>query len=179
MSESRPFERSRAQVDARVLRAFESVAIRRALLGPKLSLQSLWDPTARILARTPYPRPTPSLDVHQAIVDGLPGAAMFASAAMAFDSLQEALPFFEISQKTAKEHVDRPLTTHQGEIALRLGRVLTFAAETLGSWDSAKRYLRTPNFALGGAAPRDLLKTADGERIVLSELQAQADGGPV
>jgi Protein of unknown function (DUF2384) len=40
-------------------------------------------------------------------------------------------------------------------------------------------YLRTPNFALGGAVPRDLLKTAEGEQLVLAELQAQAAGGPV
>jgi hypothetical protein len=43
----------------------------------------------------------------------------------------------------------------------------------------ARNYLRAPNFALGGAAPRDLLKTAEGEQMVLSELQAQADSGPV
>ena len=57
------------------------------------------------------------------------------------------------------------------------GRVLTMAAELFGSLDSARDYLRTPNFALGGAIPRDLLKTAEGEQVVVSELQGQAEGG--
>jgi uncharacterized protein (DUF2384 family) len=53
------------------------------------------------------------------------------------------------------------------------------AGEVFGSLDQARTYLRTPNFALGGAVPRGLLKTAEGEQLVLSELQAQAEGGPV
>jgi len=53
------------------------------------------------------------------------------------------------------------------------------AAELMGSAEDGRRYLRTPNFALGGATPLDLLKTAEGEQLVLAELQTQADGGPV
>jgi uncharacterized protein (DUF2384 family) len=49
----------------------------------------------------------------------------------------------------------------------------------MGSLDAARAFLRTPNFALGGALPRELLKTAEGEQLVLSELQTQAAGGPV
>jgi hypothetical protein len=32
---------------------------------------------------------------------------------------------------------------------------------------------------LGSATPLELLETAEGEQLVLAELQAQADGGPV
>jgi hypothetical protein len=32
---------------------------------------------------------------------------------------------------------------------------------------------------LGGAVPRDLLKTAEGEQVVVAELHAQAEGAPV
>jgi uncharacterized protein (DUF2384 family) len=71
------------------------------------------------------------------------------------------------------------LAPNEGEIALRIGRVLTIAADALGSLDAARQYLRTPNFALAGAAPRELLRTAEGEQIVLAEIQAQAEGGPV
>jgi hypothetical protein len=45
-----------------------------------------------------------------------------------------------------------------------------------GNHNVARRWLRTRNFALGGITPRDLLKTSEGERVVLNELQAQADG---
>jgi uncharacterized protein (DUF2384 family) len=53
------------------------------------------------------------------------------------------------------------------------------AGDVFGSLEAGRRYLRTPNFALGGAVPRDLLKTAEGEQLVVSELQTQAAGGPV
>jgi uncharacterized protein (DUF2384 family) len=64
-------------------------------------------------------------------------------------------------------------------MALRIGRVLTIAWDSFGSPEIARQYLRTPNFALGGAIPRDLLKTSEGEQVVLAELQTQAAGGPV
>jgi hypothetical protein len=118
-------------------------------------------------------------DIHRAIMQGLPGEALYVSSAMAFDSMGEALPFFELSAKTAKLKIGELLGPHQGEMALRIGRVLTVAAEALGSLDAARAFLRTPNFALGGALPRELLKTAEGEQLVLSELQTQAAGGPV
>jgi hypothetical protein len=53
------------------------------------------------------------------------------------------------------------------------------AREVFDSAGAACEYLRTPNFALGGAVPRELLKTAEGEQLVLSEIQAQLEGGPV
>ena len=62
---------------------------------------------------------------------------------------------------------------------LRRRRVLAMAANVFGSTEFARSYLRTPNFALGGATPSDLLSNAKGEQIVVSELQAQAGGGPV
>jgi uncharacterized protein (DUF2384 family) len=49
----------------------------------------------------------------------------------------------------------------------------------LGSFDAARKYMHTRNFALGGSTPTELIKTAEGERLVLNELQAQAEGGPL
>jgi putative toxin-antitoxin system antitoxin component (TIGR02293 family) len=93
--------------------------------------------------------------------------------------MDDALRLFDLSAKTAKQRIGDRLSSCESEIALRIGRVLTMACEAFGSADAAREYLRTPNFALGGAVPRDLLKTAGGEQIVLSELHAQAEGGPV
>jgi hypothetical protein len=39
--------------------------------------------------------------------------------------------------------------------------------------------MHTPNYALGGHTPTELIKTSEGERIVLNELQTQAEGGPL
>jgi hypothetical protein len=178
----RSFTEFRSGIDQRVLRVFRSKAIRRSLKDQaKVNLSLLWIQTMRALEKDD-PGREPVLEqaeIHRAIVEGLPGESLYISSAMGFDSMQEALPFFDLSAKTAKLKIGDLLGAYQGEMALRIGRVLTMAGDVFGSLKAARTYLRTPNFALGGAVPRDLLKTAEGEQLVLSELQTQAAGGPV
>jgi putative toxin-antitoxin system antitoxin component (TIGR02293 family) len=182
-SATRTFGEFRAHIDHRVLRIFDNKSLKRSLRQEvKINLDDLWERTARAIEQQERPLTGPmleQLDIHQSIVDGLPGEALYIASAMAFDSLQEALPFFDVSAKTARLRVGALLPANQGEIALRIGRVLTMAGDLFGSLDAARKYLRTPNFALGGGIPRDLLKTGEGEQLVLAELQTQAAGGPV
>jgi putative toxin-antitoxin system antitoxin component (TIGR02293 family) len=179
------FPEWRSSIDQRVLRIFNSKSLKRHLRDQgKLNFAVIWalivkamddDRQRAVLTHAPLQQ----LNIHQSLIDGLPGEALVISAAMAFDSMQEALPFFNVSAKTARARLTELLPSAQGEIALRIGRVLTMAADLFGSLEAARQYLRTPNFALGGAVPRDLLKTGEGEQIVLAELQTQAAGGPV
>ena len=182
-SAGRSFSEFRSGIDQRVLRVFHNKAIKRSLREQgKVNLELLWGRTVRALAEQEKRREEPVLeqaDIHRAIVEGLPGEALYISCAMGFDSMQEALPFFDLSAKTARLKIGDLLAANQGEMALRIGRVLTMAGDVFGSLEAARTYLRAPNFALGGAIPRDLLKTAEGEQLVLSELQTQAAGGPV
>jgi hypothetical protein len=181
-SAGRSFTEFRSGIDQRVLRVFRSKAIKRSLKDHgKVNLSLLWIQTVRALEQEdPVKEPVlEQADIHRAIVEGLPGESLYISSAMGFDSMQEALPFFDLSAKTAKLKIGDLLGANQGEMALRIGRALTMAGEVFGSLEAARTYLRTPNFALGGAIPRDLLKTAEGEQLVLSELQTQAAGGPV
>ena len=120
-----------------------------------------------------------TLDVHNRLVGGLPGEALFLSASLGFETLREALEFFELTAKTAWHKLNSALSRAQSEQALRLGRIAVMAAEFSGSLEAGKAYLRAPNFSLGGATPLDLLKTSAGGQLVLAELQAQEDGGPV
>jgi putative toxin-antitoxin system antitoxin component (TIGR02293 family) len=179
----RSFEALRSMHDTLVLWLFLNKALRRVVQDQtKTNLGSLWEETVRKfldkdlrhVARVLEP-----LQIHRKIVEGLPGEALFVSSAMAFDSMNEALELFDVSAKTAKQRIGDRLTSSESEIALRIGRVLTMAREVFGSAAAARDYLRTPNFALGGAVPRDLLKTAEGEQLVLAELHTQAEGGPV
>jgi putative toxin-antitoxin system antitoxin component (TIGR02293 family) len=175
----------RSNIDSRVLRIFNNKSLKRHLRDQgKVNFAVVWalimkamseDREHAVFTRPPLQQ----LDIHQSLIDGLPGEALLISSAMAFDSMQEALPFFEVSAKTARARLTELLPSAQGEVALRIGRVLTMAADLFGSLDTARQYLRTPNFALGGAIPRDLLKTGEGEQIVIAELQTQAAGGPV
>lgn len=175
----------RSTVDHRVLRLFNSKGLKRNLRDQgKVNFAVLWSLTVKALEEDRQTAVSAAatmqqLDIHQSIIEGLPGEALFISSAMAFDSMQEALPFFEVSAKTARGRVGEVLPASQGEMALRIGRVLTIAWDLFGSLEIARQYLRTPNFALGGAIPRDLLKTGEGEQVVLAELQTQAAGGPV
>lgn len=180
---ARAFGEFRSSVDQRVLRIFDHTGLKRCLRqAVKINLDDLWERTSRVMGEQENLFTHPSLEqmqVHQSIVDGLPGEALYIASAMAFDSLQEALPFFDVSAKTARLRVGAVLPANQGEIALRIGRVLTIAGDMFGSLETARQYLRTPNFALGGNIPRDLLRTGEGEQLVLAELQTQAAGGPV
>jgi uncharacterized protein (DUF2384 family) len=88
-------------------------------------------------------------------------------------------PGFGMSFKTIKARLGGLLDTATSEMAVRAARTAMTAAEVLGSYDAARAYMHTRNFALGGATPVELIKTADGERIVLNELQTQAEGGPL
>jgi uncharacterized protein (DUF2384 family) len=181
------FSEFRSAIDRQVLHVFADRNIHRRLREhSKVNLEILWTQVAAALQQekqkslTRFRRPTlGQSDIHQWIVDGLPGEALFMASAMAFDSMQEALPFFGVSAKTARAKVGMLLPPALGEVALRIGRVLAMAGNTFQSLGMAHQYLRTPNFALGGAVPRDMLKTSEGEQLVLAELQTQADGGPV
>jgi putative toxin-antitoxin system antitoxin component (TIGR02293 family) len=177
------FAEFRAGIDQRVLEVFGNKNLKRSLRQTvKINFDDLWQRTVSALAEQEHIFKNPSLEqvqVHQSIVDGLPGEALYIAAAMAFDSLHEALPFFDVSAKTARLRVGGVLPANQGEIALRIGRVLSVAGDLFGSLETARQYLRTPNFALGGKVPRDLLKTGEGEQLVIAELQTQAAGGPV
>lgn len=128
---------------------------------------------------TAMPPAVDSVQVHQRLLKGLPGEAMFIASAMAFDTFREGEVFFGLSAKTARQRIGRCLDAGEGEKALRLVRALSLAARALGSAEEARAYLKTPNFALGGMTPRELLLTAEGEQLVLNELQTHMDGGPV
>lgn len=177
------FEAFRSIHDSRVLRFFSNKSVSRLVQGQaKTNLGSLWDQAVRRLVDDDIesaPSVLEPIEIHRRIVEGLPGEALFVSSAMAFDSMSEALQLFDVSAKTARQRIGERLSSSESEIALRIGRVLTMAREIFASADEAREYLRTPNFALGGAVPRDLLKTAEGEQLVLAELHAQAEGGPV
>lgn len=179
---ARSFEALRTTYDTLVLWLFLNKGLRRIVQDQsKINLALVWEETVRRIAKDArqVPHALEPLQIHQKIVDGLPGEALFVSSAMLFDSMNEALQLFDVSAKTAKQRIGDRLSSSESEIALRIGRVLAMALEVFGSAAAAREYLRTPNFALDGAIPRDLLKTAEGEQLVLAELQSQAEGGPV
>ncbi len=94
-----------------------------------------------------------------------------------FTSLERVMERFGLSREEISSTLDLPLRTlarrkqerrlHRDESdrLFRLVRIAAQATETLGD-DSGKRWLHTPNRALGGQRPLDLLDTDLGSRQV-------------
>jgi uncharacterized protein (DUF2384 family) len=169
-------------IDAVVLRTLEDKTLLHELRKlEKLELASVWGRTECALMKHRQAKSSTiaSLEVHRRLAEGLAGEAILISSSMFLGSLAEAERFFNLSFKTIKAKQGKTLDTGTSELALRAARVTMTAAEVFGSFDAARKYMHTRNFALGGSTPAELLRTAEGERLVLNELQAQADGGPL
>ena len=68
------------------------------------------------------------------------------------------------------------LTAEESDRMVRLARVLAFANETLGERSKVSRWLKTPNAALDGKPPFDLLDTDAGVQSVENVLGRIAYG---
>jgi putative toxin-antitoxin system antitoxin component (TIGR02293 family) len=69
------------------------------------------------------------------------------------------------------------LARHESDRIYRLARTVALAKHYIGNKDSAARWLRRPNRALGGSAPLDLMDTEPGARAVENVLGRIAYGG--
>lgn len=171
-----------ASIDAWLLAVLEDEELRQQVRQlKKVELATVWQLTRSFLllrhGRVPaHPDP---LDVHRRLIAGLAGESLLVSSSMFLDTVSEAEGFFELSFKTIKSRLGRVLDTAASERAMRGARATLTAAEVFGDFEAARAYMHTPNYALGGHTPAELIKTSEGERIVLNELQTQAEGGPL
>jgi len=121
-----------------------------------------------------------ALEVHRQLIKGLPGISLALAGSLTHETIEDLTDFFGITPKTFRGRLRQEhLGLDESERALRSTRVTLAATEVFGGFDQAREYLRTKNFALGGARPIDLIQTAEGERVVLNELQAQAHSAPL
>lgn len=171
-----------SEIDGLVLSVLEDPRLKsRVRRLEKLELLKVRDLTERALARHQDAEPdaVEPVQVHHRLLQGLSGESLLMASSLFLDSLADAEAFFDLSFKTIKSKLGRTLDTAASERVMRAGRATAAAAEVLGTFDAARRYLHTRNFALGGSTPADLLKTAEGERLVLNELHSAFEGGPV
>jgi putative toxin-antitoxin system antitoxin component (TIGR02293 family) len=77
----------------------------------------------------------------------------------------------EINERTAQRRREQgALTAEESDRLTRVARVTDRAVDAFGDAEQAKAWLRTPNRALHGAAPFDLLGTDSGAELVTDEL---------
>lgn len=124
------------------------------------------------------PRPVRSdLEWVRAVEEGLPTEAVEAAierGVLSWSDVQElVLPRRTFSHRKARSN---RLTPEESDRLLRLLRAIAKAKDTFQDEEKARRWLRKPNRALGGAVPFEMLKTASGARLVEQVLGRIAHG---
>ena len=73
---------------------------------------------------------------------------------------------------------DRPLGTAEAERAVRFAQLLALAADTFGSLEEAKDWMKEDNYSLGGEKPFEMAETDPGARVVRDLLYGLQYGHP-
>ncbi|GBE09802.1 hypothetical protein BMS3Bbin12_00644 [bacterium BMS3Bbin12] len=130
---------------------------------------------ARYLGRKRGP-----VDLRELVRAGLPyQAAEFLLLESLGLALDEAARLLAVSRRTLTRKRQNPkerLGPAESDRLYRLARTLTLASEVLGDDAAAREWLKTPNRALGGDRPLDLLDTEPGVRAVEDVLDRAAWG---
>lgn len=171
-----------ASIDAWLLAVLEDEDLRQQMRQlKKVELANVWQltRTSLLLRHCKETSLADPLDLHRRLIAGLAGEALLVSSSMFLDTLTDAEGFFDLSFMTIKSLLGSVLDTAASERAMRGARATLTAAEVLGGFEAARTYMHTLNYALGGHTPAELIKTSEGERIVLNELHPQAEGGPL
>lgn len=93
----------------------------------------------------------------------------------------EAAQLIGRSRSTFARYRDggKALGVPEAERLVRYTRLLAYAAETFGSTEEAQRWMREPNYALGGTSPLDLAETDPGAALVRDLLTGLQRGFPL
>jgi putative toxin-antitoxin system antitoxin component (TIGR02293 family) len=110
-------------------------------------------------------------DLQERIRRGLPYGALEAAMAALELSREQAAELLHVPLRTlSRRKRQHRLEPEESDRLVRLARVAGQAITVLGSGETASRWLRRPNRALGGAVPLELLDTDPGARRVEQEL---------
>lgn len=112
-------------------------------------------------------RATNVAELREAVRKGLPFSAFEAVSKHLEISPQHITTVLGIPPRTvARRKAARHLTPQESDRLYRLARAISQAVDVLGTIDKARVWLKTPNRALGGEMPLDLLDTDIGARQV-------------
>ncbi len=89
---------------------------------------------------------------------------------------ENELKGFIATRTLARRKKEKRLTPEESDLIARIARMHDFAVEVFGDEQKARKWLRTPNRALKGLFPLDLLRTDYGARIVETILGRIAHG---
>jgi putative toxin-antitoxin system antitoxin component (TIGR02293 family) len=102
---------------------------------------------------------------------GLPPGSLTAVVEAGRYEIKELLRVVDISPRTwERRKREGVLSKVESDRVFRIAQVTARAVEALGDGERAQRWLKEPNFALGGEKPFSLLDTEAGEQRVLAVL---------
>ena len=108
-------------------------------------------------------RVTSQQDLISAVKRGLRTSAVDSVIAELDAPRSEVLPTLRIARRTMERRkVTGRLRPEESERVYRLAKVLAYAESVLGTREKARRWLNSPNQALGNATPFSLLETEAG-----------------
>lgn len=105
------------------------------------------------------------IEVFSLIKEGLPYESIERLLALSLISLAEMHTFIP-ARTLARRKQEHKFNAEESDVIARLILILDFAEEVFGAHEKAKTWMRTPNRALRGFCPIELLKTDYGARIV-------------
>jgi putative toxin-antitoxin system antitoxin component (TIGR02293 family) len=112
-------------------------------------------------------RTTNPAELRDAVRQGLPFSALETLTRQLEISPQQCCAVLGIPPRTvARRKEARQLNPQESDRLYRVARAASQAVAVLGSLDKARLWLKTPNRALGGDRPLDLLDTEIGARQV-------------
>ena len=117
-------------------------------------------------------------DLQDAIREGLPQTVVEEVMHAAGLTLKELATSLDLSARSLqrRRHEGR-LARYESDRLYRLARIVALAKHYLGDDDTATRWLRRPNRALGGSTPLEVIDTELGARAVENVLGRIAYGG--
>jgi putative toxin-antitoxin system antitoxin component (TIGR02293 family) len=117
-------------------------------------------------------------DLQAAIREGFPQSVVEQVTRAAGITLKELAASLDLSERSLqRRRREGRLAPVESDRLYRLARIVALAKQFLGENEIAIRWLKTPNRALGGKLPLDLIDTEPGARSVENVLGRIAYGG--
>jgi putative toxin-antitoxin system antitoxin component (TIGR02293 family) len=117
-------------------------------------------------------------DLQAAIREGFPQTVVEEVMHAAGITLKELGAALDLSARSLqRRRREGRLATYESDRLYRLARIIALAKHYLGGVETATRWLKRPNRALGGSAPLESIDTEPGARAVENVLGRIAYGG--
>ena len=117
-------------------------------------------------------------DLRSAIREGFPQAVVGSVMNSSGLTLKELSATLDLSPRSLqRRRTQGRLARYESDRLYRLARIVALAKQYIGDQETATRWLKRPNRALGGNFPLELIDTEPGARAVANVLGRIAYGG--